>query len=78
MASDPHSPSPDAPSSSRLRTALAVAYAVVVIELVSIAFIRYRYMKSPLGRTIVQVIGGGRVVFAVGLWLGRLGASGRP
>ncbi len=61
---------------TRLSTALAVAYVVVVVELVSIAYIRFRYMKSPLARTIVQVIGGGGVVFALGLWLGRLGASG--
>jgi len=49
---------------------------VVVIELVSIAYIRYRYMKSPLIKTIVQVIGGGGIVFALGLLLGRLGAGG--
>jgi len=60
----------------RLNTALSVAYVVVVIELVSIAYIRYRYMKSPLVRTIVQVIGGGGIVFALGLLLGRLGAGG--
>jgi VIT1/CCC1 family predicted Fe2+/Mn2+ transporter len=59
-----------------LRLALIVAYIVVGIELVSIAAIRYRYLGSPLGRTIVQVIGGGLVVFAVGLWLGRVGAAG--
>lgn len=60
----------------RLGTALSVAYVVVVIELVSIAYIRFRYMKTPLLRTIVQVIGGGGIVFALGLLLGRLGAAG--
>ncbi len=61
---------------TRLSTALSVAYVVVVIELVSIAYIRYRYMKSPLLKTIVQVIGGGGIVFALGLLLGRMGAGG--
>lgn len=61
---------------TRLSTALSVAYVVVVIELVSIAYIRYRYMQSPLVKTIVQVIGGGGIVFALGLLLGRLGAGG--
>jgi erythrin-vacuolar iron transport family protein len=61
---------------ANLRTALSVAYLVVVVELVSIAYIRYRYMQSPLGRTIVQVIGGGGIVFALGLFLGRYGAAG--
>jgi VIT1/CCC1 family predicted Fe2+/Mn2+ transporter len=61
---------------TRLQTALSVAYVVVIIELVAIAYIRYRYMKSPLVKTIVQVIGGGAIVFALGLMLGRMGAGG--
>ncbi|HEY5086511.1 MAG TPA: hypothetical protein VII66_04045 [Gemmatimonadaceae bacterium] len=61
---------------TRLSTALSIAYVVVVVELLSIAYIRYRYMKSPLSRTIIQVIGGGGVVFAIGLWLGKIGAAG--
>lgn len=60
---------------AQLHTALTVAYAVVVIELVAIAFIRLRYMHNPLGRTIIQVIGGGAIVFALGIWLGRFGAG---
>ena len=61
---------------ANLRTAMSVAYLVVVMELLGIAYIRYRHMKSPLGRTIVQVIGGGGIVFAIGLFLGRYGAAG--
>lgn len=61
---------------TNLHTALLLAYVVVIIELIAIAYIRFRYMASPLGRTIVQVIGGGGIVFAIGLWLGKLGATG--
>lgn len=57
-----------------LRTALTLSYAVVVVELLVIAYIRWHYMRSPLGQTIVQVILGGGVVFGVGVWLGTLGA----
>jgi VIT1/CCC1 family predicted Fe2+/Mn2+ transporter len=60
---------------SDLHTALLLAYAIVVFELVAIAYIRYRWMKSPLGSTIVQVIVGGGIVFALGIWLGRMGAA---
>jgi VIT1/CCC1 family predicted Fe2+/Mn2+ transporter len=60
---------------SNLRIALHVAYVVVVFELLAIALIRYRFMKTPLLNTIVQVIVGGGIVFAVGLWLGRFGSS---
>lgn len=59
-----------------LRTALTLAYVVVAFELLVIAFIRYRYMRSPLGKTVVQVIVGGAIVFGVGVWLGTLGVSG--
>jgi hypothetical protein len=32
-------------------------------------------MASPLARTVVQVIVGGALVFAIGMWLGRPGAG---
>jgi len=57
-----------------LHTALRFAYTVVVIELLAIALARYKFMKSPLLSTIIQVIVGGGIVFAIGLWLGKLGA----
>ena len=60
---------------SNLRTALLLAYAVVVLELLAIAYIRYRWMSSPLGKTVVQVIVGGGIVFGLGIWLGRIGAG---
>lgn len=57
-----------------LNIALHIAYAVVVVELLAIAFIRYRFMKSPLLTTTIQVIVGGGIVFAIGVWLGKFGA----
>lgn len=60
---------------TNLQTALHLAYGVVVLELIAIAFIRYKFMKSPLGSTILQVIVGGGIVFGIGVWLGRLGAG---
>ncbi|WP_407538569.1 VIT family protein [Deinococcus radiomollis] len=59
-----------------LHTALMLAYVVVLVELIAIAFIKYRYMRSPLAQTVTQVVVGGAVVFGVGVWLGRLGAGG--
>jgi VIT1/CCC1 family predicted Fe2+/Mn2+ transporter len=55
---------------NNLQVALHIAYIVVIIELLAIAFIRFRFMNSPLPRTIVQVIVGGIVVFLIGIWLG--------
>jgi VIT1/CCC1 family predicted Fe2+/Mn2+ transporter len=58
-----------------LSLALRIAYGVVLFELLAIAYIRYKFMKTPLGATILQVIVGGGIVFLVGLWLGNLGAG---
>lgn len=55
---------------SNIKTALHLAYAVVIFELLTIALIRFKYMQTPLGKTIVQVVIGGMIVFAVGIWLG--------
>ena len=60
---------------SNLQLALNIAYGVVVCELLAIAVIRFRFMKTPLLATIGQVIVGGGIVFAIGLWLGHIGAS---
>ncbi len=38
-----------------LSVALHVAYGVVVVELLAIAYIRYHFMKSPLAQTVGQV-----------------------
>ena len=58
-----------------LAIALNLAYVVVACELVAIAFIRYRWMGGPLFNTIVQVVIGGALVFAIGVGLGRVGAA---
>lgn len=58
-----------------LTMALHLAYIVVVVELIAIAYIRFHYMKSPLAQTIGQVILGGGIVFGIGLWLGKIGAG---
>ena len=59
---------------SNIWQALHIAYAVVIFELLGIALIRYRFMKTPLASTIVQVIVGGGIVFLIGIYLGKIGA----
>jgi VIT1/CCC1 family predicted Fe2+/Mn2+ transporter len=60
---------------SNLHVALHLAYVVVVFELLLIAYIRFKYMKTAPVKTVVQVIIGGAIVFAIGIWLGKLGAG---
>lgn len=55
---------------SDLATALVIAYVLVGIELLAIAWVRRRYLRVPLGRSLVQVTLGGAVITAVGILLG--------
>src|SRR5919197_3739928 len=55
---------------SDVHTALALAYAVVAIELVTIALVRRRYLRVPLARSLVQVTLGGALVAFVGFAVG--------
>lgn len=58
-----------------LSAALNMAYVVVVLELLVIAYARYKYMNSHWIKTSIQVIIGGAVVFFIGIWLGKYGAG---
>jgi erythrin-vacuolar iron transport family protein len=53
-----------------LHAALHLAYAVVGLELVAIAWVRRRFLRVPLHRSLVQVTLGGLVVAAVGALIG--------
>lgn len=50
--------------------ATTVAMAVVGVELIVIAWIRNHYMDSPFVPTIIQVVGGGILVFLAGILIG--------
>jgi rubrerythrin len=51
-------------------TATAIAFAVVLIELWAIAWIRWRYMETPFFRASFQIVLGGALVFAAGVLIG--------
>jgi erythrin-vacuolar iron transport family protein len=51
-------------------TATTVAIAVVLIELGVIAWVRHRYMDTPLPAAIFQVVLGGLLVFLAGVLIG--------
>jgi VIT1/CCC1 family predicted Fe2+/Mn2+ transporter len=55
---------------SDLSTALAIAYVVVSIELVVIAYVRKRFLGVSMRTSLVQVTLGGIVIAAVGVLLG--------
>jgi rubrerythrin len=52
------------------RTATAIAVLVVAVELLTISWIRKRYMDTPFLRAAFQVIVGGVCVFVVGILVG--------
>ena len=55
---------------SDTQTALKVAYVVVGLELIAIAWVRRRFLQVPLHRSLVQVTMGGCVVAGVGALMG--------
>lgn len=55
---------------SDLDVALTVAYLVVGIELMAIAYIRYRYFNMRFWLSILQVVVGGLLVFLSGILIG--------
>jgi len=55
---------------SDVHKALPVAYAVVAVELVVIAWVRKRYLKARLTQSLAQVTMAGAIVAGVGIALG--------
>lgn len=51
-------------------TATIIAFVVVVIELIAIAWIRWRYMHTPFFTATLQIVIGGALVFAAGIIIG--------
>jgi rubrerythrin len=55
---------------SDFRLAMVIAVAVVAVELAAIAYIRHRYMDTPILSATFQVVLGGVLVFATGILIG--------
>jgi len=55
---------------SDTQTALKLAYVVVGIELITIAWVRRRFLQVPLHRSLIQVTMGGVVVAGLGALIG--------
>jgi len=53
-------------------TALKVAYVVVGMELITIAWVRRRFLSVPVHRSLIQVTMGGCVVAALGALMGHV------
>lgn len=51
--------------------ATTIAIAVVLVELIAIAWIRHRFMDTPWTSAIFQVVIGGLLVFLTGVFIGR-------
>jgi rubrerythrin len=50
--------------------ATTASFIVVAIELAAISYVRYRYMDTPFLRAAFQVVVGGALVFAAGIFIG--------
>jgi len=54
----------------QITTATAIAVIVVLIELAAISWVRHRFMETPLGSAVFQVVIGGLLVFVAGVLIG--------
>lgn len=52
------------------KTATAVAIAVVIMELIAISWIRWKYMDTPFHSAMVQILLGGALVLGAGILIG--------
>lgn len=52
------------------KTATAVAIAVVIIELIAISWIRWKYMDTPFHSAMIQILLGGALVLVAGILIG--------
>ena len=55
----------------QFQTAMTIAIIVVILELISIAWIRKKYMDTPFLRATIQVILGGGIVLFAGVIIGQ-------
>jgi VIT1/CCC1 family predicted Fe2+/Mn2+ transporter len=55
---------------ARLSTALTLAYFVVGVELIAIAYVRHRYFKLSFVFSVLQVVLGGALVILAGFLIG--------
>ena len=53
-----------------VKTATTVAVGMVLVELAVIAWVRHRFMDTPLGSAVFQVVLGGVLVFLAGVLIG--------
>jgi VIT1/CCC1 family predicted Fe2+/Mn2+ transporter len=51
--------------------AMTLAIIVVIVELIAIAWVRHRYMDTPLWKAVGQIVVGGIVVFVAGILIGQ-------
>jgi VIT1/CCC1 family predicted Fe2+/Mn2+ transporter len=56
---------------SSFQAAMMAAIIVVIVELIVIAWIRHRYMDTPLWKAVGQIVVGGLVVFVAGILIGK-------
>jgi VIT1/CCC1 family predicted Fe2+/Mn2+ transporter len=56
---------------SSFHIALTIAIIVVLVELLTIAWIRHKYMDTALMKAALQIVLGGVIVFIAGILIGR-------
>lgn len=56
---------------SDFKLAMTIATIIVAVELLVIAWIRHRFMQTPLLKAVLQIVLGGIIVFLAGIYIGK-------
>jgi hypothetical protein len=55
----------------QFRVAMTIAMIVVAVELFVIAWVRHKFMNTPMLKAAIQIVIGGIIVFLAGIWIGK-------
>ena len=55
----------------QFRVAMTIAMIIVGVELFVIAWVRHKFMDTPMLKAALQIVIGGVIVFLAGIWIGK-------
>jgi VIT1/CCC1 family predicted Fe2+/Mn2+ transporter len=55
----------------RFKVAMTLSMIIVGVELFVIAWVRHKFMETPMLKAAIQIVVGGIIVFLAGIWIGQ-------
>jgi hypothetical protein len=55
----------------QFKVAMTLSMIIVGVELFAIAWVRHKFMETPMLKAAIQIVIGGIIVFLAGIWIGQ-------